>query len=203
MGIEGVAEVTDRMNTRLSGFREKFDAWTAGQVAHLDGMKERQDAALVDGENKVTGLMEQQKMLELQVGRVQQDAEVAKHELSTIQGGLDTLKAKAAVVPPKLRQRTEMLEQGRTELEQAERACQNLDAESCSKLEEHLQAVRCFTQRLGLELRNEDSTGLVMVFTCLDASNPARPHTLNLHVNGNEEYVVGGCEPVRMLWEQW
>jgi septal ring factor EnvC (AmiA/AmiB activator) len=119
MGIDDVQAMVDRMRGSMQDFRTNFDEWTDEQVAHLEQLKQTQDAAMAAGEDGVCGLMERQKELEEAVGKVKQKYTVEQRDIDVMNEALEQLKAKQQTLPPKLAEAERVVAEEQAQLDAA------------------------------------------------------------------------------------
>jgi hypothetical protein len=195
MGVEDVLAMAAGVKSSMADFRGKFDAWSGAEVERLEGLKQSQDLAMSDCEHKLTALMNDQQRLEAEVGRVEQDGQVARHEVQTIQAELDTLRAKSSAKPAEVQERRQVLETESAQLEQAKLKCAKMEQEQETELSQFGKALEYYSDRLGLELEN-DGGSFSMVFTAVNPANPDAKHTLSMSVSDSTgSYVMDSCAP--------
>ena len=195
MGVEDVLALTERLKASMGDFRGKFDTWSSAEVAKLEGLKQSQALAVSEAENQMTSLMERKETLESEVGRVEQDGKVARHEVQTMRVELDTLREKMSAKPDALQELKRVYEAESGQLEQAKRECEKMEQEQAAKLAEHSDALEFYSQRLGLELENVDGS-FSMVYTAVNPANPDAQHTLCMRVDdATNSYVMDSCVP--------
>ena len=194
MGVEDVIEMAARTKARMATFQGKFDAWQTTNVEELETLKQTQELAIGEGEDKITELMERSQVLQEEVARTEQDGKVAHHEVQAMRDGLDTLGAKASAMPDKVEEREKILQAESDQLEQATQKCAKMEAEQSRELDEKSLAIEYYSQRLGLDMVNSDN-GLGMVYTAVNPADPDAKHTLCVAVNEEGRYVVQQCNP--------
>jgi chromosome segregation ATPase len=196
MGVEDVLAMTAGIKTSMADFRGKFDAWSGAEVERLESLKQSQDLAMRDCEHKLTSLMNQKQVLEAEVGRVEQDGQVARHEVQTMQAELDTLRAKSSAKPAEVQERRRVLETESAQLEQAKLKCAKMEQEQAAELSQFAKAVAFYSGRLGLELENNGGS-FSMVFTAVNPAVPEAQHTLCMSVSDDHSssYIMDSCVP--------
>jgi kinetochore protein Spc25 len=194
MGVEDVTEMTLRIKSRMAAFQGKFDAWQTANVQELETLKQTQELAIGEGEDKITELMERSQELQEEVARTKQDAKVARHEVQAMRDGLATLSAKASVMPGKVDELQTTLQAESDQLEQATQKCAKMEEEQSRAVEDKTMALEYYAQRLGLDMLNNDN-GLGMVYTAVNPADPDAKHTLCVAVNEENRYVVQECNP--------
>ena len=113
-----------------------------------------------------------------------------------MQAELDTLRAKSSAKPSEVQERRQVLESESAQLEQAQLKCAKMEQEQATKLDEHSRALEYYSDRLGLELENNDGS-FSMVFTAVDPTNPNAQHTLCMSVDDqSNSYIMDSCVPL-------
>ena len=186
--------MTERSKARMAAFQGKFDAWTTTNIEQLETLKQTQELAIGEGEDKITELMGRSQELQEEVARTEQDGKVARHEVQAMRDGLDTLGAKASAMPDKVEEREKTLQAESDQLEQATQKCAKMESEYSRALEEKSIALEFYAERLGLDLANTGD-GLGMVYTAVNPSDPDAKHTLSVQVNAEGLYAVCECNP--------
>ena len=195
MGVEDVLAMAAGVKSSMEDFRGKFDAWSGAEVERLEKLKQSQDLAISDCEHQLTALMDDKQRLEAEVGRVEQDGQVARHEVQTMQAELDTLRARSSAKPTEVEERRQVLETESAQLEQAQLQCAQMEQKQKSELSQFSTALEYYSGRLGLELENNGGS-FSMVFTAVNPANPDAKHTLCMSVSdATGSYVMDSCEP--------
>lgn len=194
MGVEDVLAMAAGVKSSMADFRGKFDAWSGAEVERLESLKQAQDLAMSDCEHKLTALMNDQQQLEAEVGRIEQDGQVARHEVQTMQAGLDTLRARCSAKTTEVQERRRVLQTESAQLEQAELECTRMQQEQATDMHQFSGPLQYYKDRLGLELENVGGS-FSMVFTAVNPANPDAKHTLRMFVNDDGDYIMDSCAP--------
>ncbi len=172
----------------------RLDKWIESSNADLEGLEARHQKALVELTGERASLLARQEELKAKAAAGAAVSEQDAAALTALEAEIEALKAKEAALPQALEAARAREDELRRLLAGKRAALGQLTERQGDYINDLTRGVVMY-KHLGLDFERADDNSLRLIFTQLDAANPAREFFFSVHIDDADHYRVEECNP--------